>query len=198
MARNSPSMVVIAGPEGAGKSTLAPILFQETLGLKEFVNVDGVAQGTVATATRPLARRTGGSILRRLQELGGRRVSFGFETTLASRAWAGPMESLEESGYQIHLVFLWLPTPAFAVERVQDRVRMGGCRVPEATVMRQYQSGLWNFFIDYQALATTWRVYDNSRWLRPRLISSGRSLGVEKIHDYHLWWQLRRSIGYDR
>jgi predicted ABC-type ATPase len=75
----------------------------------------------------------------------GRR-SFGFETTLASRSFAPRIRRLIASGYECHLVFLWLPSADFAVGRVADRVRLGGHTVPEETIRRRYRSGLRNFF----------------------------------------------------
>ena len=63
-------------------------------------------------------------MLMRLRELAEQRVSFAFETTLASRALAPWLRGLRASGYAVHFFFLWLPSADFAVERVADRVRM--------------------------------------------------------------------------
>ena len=46
------------------------------------------------------------------------------------------------TGYQFHLVFLWLPHPDMAVARVAARVREGGHDVPEETIRRRYEAGL--------------------------------------------------------
>jgi predicted ABC-type ATPase len=59
-------------------------------------------------------------------------------------------------------VFLWLPSAEFAIDRVADRVRVGGHSVPEETIRRRHASGVRNFFALYERLASTWRVYDNS------------------------------------
>jgi predicted ABC-type ATPase len=66
--------------------------------------------------------------------------------TLASRTFAPWLRELSQSGYQIQLLLLWLPSADFALERVADRVRMGGHDVPSETVRRRYRSGLLNFF----------------------------------------------------
>ena len=39
------NVVVIAGSNGSGKSTAAPALLRDYVGLKEFVNADVIAQG---------------------------------------------------------------------------------------------------------------------------------------------------------
>lgn len=41
-------------------------------------------------------------------------------------------------------------------------VRYGGHNVPEETIRHRYQSGIKKFFIHYQDLADTWRLYDNA------------------------------------
>ena len=96
MAAPRPLVVVIGGPNGAGKSTTAPRLLQRALAVGEFVNADPIAQG------------------------------LSVETTLASRSFAPWLETLRESGYRVHLTFLSLPSPEFAVARVAERVRQGG------------------------------------------------------------------------
>ncbi|MFI5382036.1 MAG: zeta toxin family protein [Tepidisphaerales bacterium] len=198
MAKNSPSVVILAGPNGAGKTTAAPLLLKGTLGVKEFVNADLIAQGLSGFAPERAAMAAGRAMLARIRELARQRASFAFETTLASRSFAAWIESLiDQRGYQFHLVFLWLPTADFAVARVCDRVRLGGHDVPEETIRRRYDRGLWNFFSLYQPLATTWRMYDNSRWLKPKLIVSGRNSISEIVYDRQLWRRVKRGIGYE-
>ena len=125
-------------------------------------------------------------MLRRLAELTRERRSFGFETTLASRTFAPKIRSLVSDGYHFHLVFLWLPGADLAVERVADRVRLGGHNVPEETVRRRYRSGLRNFFEIYRSLTTTWRMYDNSRQ-QPRLIAFGEGPQTRSVNDADSW-----------
>ena len=83
-----PSVVVLAGPNGAGKSTVAPALLQGALGIDEFVNADVIARGLSAFDPESAAIAAGRVMLARLHELAEQRVSFAFETTLASRSFA--------------------------------------------------------------------------------------------------------------
>jgi predicted ABC-type ATPase len=48
MSDQTPQLIVIAGPNAAGKSTLAPFLLRDALGLTEFVNADTLAAGLSA------------------------------------------------------------------------------------------------------------------------------------------------------
>src|SRR3982750_1510524 len=103
-----PNVIVIAGPNGAGKSTLAPTLLRDTLNVPEFVNADTIAEGLSAFAPEDASFDAGRVMLGRLHELAAGRRSFAFETTLASRFYAGWLEQLKASGFRVSVVFLWL------------------------------------------------------------------------------------------
>ena len=197
MASTMPNLVVLAGPNGAGKSTAAPALLQGTLGVTEFVNADVIAQGLSAFAPDRVALSAGRIMLRRLQELARQGVSFAFETTLASRSFAPWIWELAHTGYQFHLVFLWLPSADFAVQRVADRVRLGGHGVPEATIRRRYHLGLRNFFRLYQPLATTWGMFDNSGAAGLREVAVGQQTTITQIGDAAIWQHLTQEYGHD-
>ena len=85
-------------------------------------------------------------MLTRLRDLAVRRVSFAFETTLASRSFAPWLADLIEGGYALHILFVWLPSADVAVTRVRRRVLAGGHDVPEGIVRRRYERCLVNFF----------------------------------------------------
>jgi predicted ABC-type ATPase len=84
-----PSVVVLAGPNGAGKSTAAPRLLQGTRAVTEFVNADDIALDQSPSDPARAAISAGRAMLFRLHALARRRLSFAFETTLASRHFAG-------------------------------------------------------------------------------------------------------------
>ncbi len=197
MTISRPSVIVLAGPNGSGKTTAAPKLLPETLGVVEFVNADTIAQGLAAFDPEQVALEAGSIMLARLRELAAARRSFAFETTLASRSLAPWLAELVRGGYEFHLVFLWLPSAQMAVDRVGDRVRMGGHNVPEQTVRRRYGRGLSNFFRLYQRLATTWRIYDNSRASGRRLIAAGRAAQVTELPDPAAWKQIQEEYCHD-
>lgn len=194
MERESPSVVVLAGPNGAGKSTLASNLLIGALRVSEFVDADVLARTLPRSEAAAVA--AGRAVLRRLDELAAGRRSFGFETTLASRSFVPRIRRLIMSGYECHLVFLWLSSADLAVARVADRVRLGGHSVPEETVRRRYRSGVRNFFGLYRPLTTTWRMYDNSAD-DPRLIASGAGAETLTINDGDAWHCVRAEAGHE-
>jgi predicted ABC-type ATPase len=186
-------VVVLAGPNGAGKSTVAPAMLKGALAVTEFVNADVIAQGLSAFGAEAVALEAGRVMLARIRELAERRVSFAFETTLASRSYAPWLRGLVASGYQFHLAFLWLPSADLAVARVRERVRLGGHDIPESTIRRRYESGLKNFFRLYQGLAATWRMYDNSERPPARLVASGEGEGELYVADEAMWQHIKRG-----
>lgn len=188
MVESSPHVIVIAGPNGAGKSTLAPFLLRDMLGLLEFVNADTIARGLSAFSPEDVAFEAGRIMLKRMDELADRRVSFAFETTLAGRSHAVRIDRYRrQHGYKIHLLFLWLRSVELAVQRVRARVRVGGHDIPLETIRRRYKSGALNFFSHYQALADTWGVYDNSVYLDPLLVATGGRDAPTTIFAEDVW-----------
>lgn len=126
MASAAPELVVLAGPNGAGKSTLAPWLLRDGWGIRDFVNADEIAKGLSGFHPESVALQAGRLMWERLEELAASRQSFAFETTLASRTYAPWITKRRNEGYQTRLVFIWLPSAEFAIQRVTDRVRAGG------------------------------------------------------------------------
>lgn len=184
----APNVVVIAGPNGSGKSTAAPALLRDYLGIGEFVNADVIAQGLSGFASENVALQAGRIMLDRLKELAGRKADFAFETTLASRTFAPWLVELKRSGYQAHLLFLWLPSAEMAIARVASRVQRGGHHIPDDVVRRRYDAGLRNFFRLYLPVVDTWRLFDNSGSEGYELIAqeaSGESLHIANQGVWH-------------
>src|SRR5688572_4603467 len=112
-------------------------------------------------------------MLTRLRELAVHKQSFAFESTLATRSYVPWISRLAQSGYEFHLLFLWLNTVELAIQRVAERVHGGGHSVSEDIIRRRYRRGLENLSQLYLPIADTWVVYDNSGAGSPLLIASG-------------------------
>jgi len=187
-------VIILAGPNGAGKSTLAASLLQGAFRVDEFVNADVIAQTLAPDDIDSAAIAAGRVMLNRIHELARKRVSFAFETTLASRSFAPWLATLRREGYSIHLLFLWLPSAEFAIDRVADRVRRGGHSVPAGTVRRRYRAGLRNFFHLYEPLASTWRVYDGSADSR-KLIAERLDVRPRRVYHEGAWQSMNQQGG---
>jgi predicted ABC-type ATPase len=196
MSESAPNVVVLAGPNGAGKSTCAPAILKNALGVDEFVNADVIARGLSGFEPDRAAMAAGRIMLTRLRDLARERKSFAFETTLASRSFAPWLADLIQTGYQFHLVFLWLPSPDMAVARVAARVSEGGHDVPEETIRRRFEAGLSNFFGLYQPMATSWGFWDNSLESGLTFMASGAGKATLKTRDQANWERVKAR--YDR
>jgi predicted ABC-type ATPase len=167
-------------------------LLQGALAVNEFVNADVIARGLSAFDPDAVAIAAGRVMLVRLRELAVQRNSFAFETTLASRTFAPWLRNLAASGYDIHLVFLWLSSAELAIERVADRVRNGGHNIPVEVVRRRYLAGIRNFFSLYQSLTTTWVIY-NSSGPQPTVVAEGLESQPQRVYDTDIWMTVRRQ-----
>jgi len=187
-----PHVIVIAGSNGSGKSTAAPALLQDTIQIKDFVNADVIAQGLSAFQPENAAIQAGRIMLDRIKSLANENTNFAFETTLASRTFAGWIKKLKENGYQFHLIFLWLRDINLAISRVTDRIKMGGHSVPEETIRRRYKAGLSNFFNLYQPIADSWKLYDNSDANQLTLIATQTQNKIS-IRNETIWKHLMET-----
>jgi len=157
-----PAVIMMAGPNGAGKSSIAPGLLAKALGVVEYVNADVIARGISGFDPDRAALSAGRIMLQRLDELAEERQSFSFETTGASRSFASRISGLKNQGYYFLLAYVWVKSADISVQRVAQRVALGGHNVPEETIRRRYMRGLANFFDLYRPLADEWQFFDNS------------------------------------
>ena len=195
MSSASPTVAVLGGINGAGKTSSALPILTDSLKIPAFVNADTIARGLNAFDPESEAVKAGRIMLEHLRELAARRRSFAFETTLSARTYSPWLESLKASGYACHLFFFWLNSPDLAVTRVATRVRSGGHHIPEDTIRRRYARSVRNFLDLYRPVVTTWQVYDNSNG-RPRLIAFNNSF-FDTILEPDRWALLNRSAEHD-
>ena len=187
-----PHLIIIAGLNGAGKSTTAPALLKDALSIDNFVNADVIAQGLCAYQPEKAAIEAGRVMLKRIHQLASEQADFAFETTLASRTFAQWVPRLKTQGYQFYLIFLWLQDVELAVLRVKERIKMGGHSVPEETIRRRYKAGLKNFFNLYAPIADVWRIYDNSD-PHPSLIAAKIDNNPVAIEQPYIWQHLTET-----
>jgi len=189
-----PLFIILSGPNGSGKSTSAPSLLQGTLGVSEFVNADVIARGISGFDPEKAAIQAGRVMIQRLYHLSNHKMNFAFETTLASRSLVNQVERLKELfGYHSHLIYLWLNSPDLALERVAERVRLGGHDIPEDVIRRRYKAGLKNFFNLYCDLCDGWHFYDNSSSGFPVMIAKRDTPNGVIVYNKDLWDCIREK-----
>lgn len=167
-------LYIISGPNGAGKTTASYTVLPKILRCKEFVNADEIARGLSPFNPESVAIEAGRLMLKRINELLQRNVSFSIETTLSTRSFFRLVEKAHSQGYDVTLLYFWLKSPQQAIERVAERVAKGGHNIPNDTIIRRYWEGLDNLFNIYMPIVDTWILVNNGETPRIIVATGGR------------------------
>ena len=159
---NKKQLYIIAGCNGAGKTTASFTILPEVLDCKEFINADEIAKGLSPFQPESVAMQAGRIMLARMDELLQKGETFAFETTLATKSYKQKIEWAQANGYEVTLLFFWLCNVAMAKERVSQRVAEGGHSIPSETIERRYHNGITNLFAIYIDMVDICYIFDNS------------------------------------
>lgn len=182
-----PSVIILAGCNGVGKTTASETVLVESLKLFTFVNADTIAKGLSAYNPEASAMEAGRIMLERLNELANQKKDFAFETTLSGRGYVRWFRDWHTAGYYLHLVYIWLNDVNLAVQRVAQRVREGGHNIPEDRIRERYERSVRNFFQLYEPLVDSWDVFENSLAFQPELIARKLPDSELEIHHNSNW-----------
>jgi predicted ABC-type ATPase len=186
-------MYIIAGCNGAGKTTASYTVLPEMLNCREFVNADEIARGLSPFQPETVSFQAGRIMLERIHELLRGGYDFAFETTLSSRGHIHIIRKAKQLGYSVVLIFFWLESADLARARVRARVEKGGHHIPGLVIDRRYSRGIKNFFAFYCHLVDSWIMYDNSG-NAPSLIAMGKMQFENTITNGDLWNQIITSV----
>lgn len=156
-----PTLYIIAGCNGDGKTTASYSVLPDMHDCKEFVNADEIAKGLSPFNPESMTITAGRIMLQRIDSLIDKKATFAIETTLATRSYASLAKRAHKAGYQVVLLFFWLSSPEMAIERVAMRVREGGHSIPTDMIIRRYWLGLQNFFNIFAPIVDSWMFFDN-------------------------------------
>ena len=166
LADTQPMLIVLAGSNGAGKSTYYRQALRDT-GLP-FINADELAlamrpddPGAVAYPAMNLAEQ-------RREEALRQRQSFIMETVLSDPHGAklAFLQRAQVAGYRTVVIFIRIATPELSRARVMQRVASGGHDVPDAKILERFPRTLANAR-KALALADLGIVLDNSDLREP-------------------------------
>ena len=175
-------LYIIAGCNGAGKTTASKTILPKSLRIKEFVNADEIAKGLSPFNPEGVAIEAGRLMLKRIEELLGRGESFSIETTLATRSYVNLVKRAHDRGYVVHLLFFWLDSIDLAKRRVALRVKNGGHNIPIDVIERRYVLGLKNLLGIFMNTVDLWILFDNSNYKSERIAFGGRNIRT-KVND---------------
>lgn len=172
----TPTIYLIAGCNGAGKTTFAKQFLPHEVKCLRFLNADEIARGLSPFKPSLSAISAARLLLTQMEDCLRRRETFALESTLSGKTYIQWFRRARQLGYDIELHYLWLAQPSQAVDRVRQRVRMGGHHVPAADVRRRFKRSLVHLLDDYLPLATRWAFWDG--WGLPP-----KRLAISDTHD---------------
>lgn len=181
-----PNLYIIAGCNGAGKTTASYTVLPELLNCNEFVNADNIAVGLSPFNPESVAFEAGRIMLQRIEELLNRGVDFAFETTLSTRSYVSLVKRAQQKGYEVTLLFFWLSSPKIAMQRVATRVSEGGHNIPVDVIERRYYRGIKNLISLYIPLVKTWFVIKNMN-TGPEVVARGIENSKPSIVKPDVW-----------
>lgn len=187
-------MYIIAGCNGAGKTTASFTILPEVLDCVDYVNSDEIARGLSPLDPSLATIKATKIMLERIQELIGKRITFGLETTLSTKMLAKTIVQAQKVGYSVYLVFFWLSMPQLAVERVALRVASGGHNIDKDTIMRRYGNGIDNMFKVYMPIVDYWALVDNSGKSGKLVAEGGKDMETSVHHRV----TFRKILDYER
>ena len=185
-------LYIIAGCNGAGKTTASMTILPKSLLVKEFVNADEIAKGLSPFNPEGVAIEDGRLMLERIKYLINKEESFSIETTLATRSYINLVMDAHKRGYIVNIIYFWLESPELAANRVAERVSKGGHDIPRDVIFRRYSKGINNLFNLFMDKVDVWAIYDNSQYKRERIAFGGKGIKqvvnnmekFNKIKDY--------------
>ncbi|WP_454986951.1 zeta toxin family protein [Capnocytophaga bilenii] len=194
---NFSKLYIIAGCNGAGKTTASFTILPEVLGCKEFINADEIAKGLSPFQPESVAMQAGRIMLARMEELLQKGETFAFETTLATKSYKQKIEWAQANGYEVTLLFFWLDSPNMAKKRVAQRVAEGGHSIPTETIERRYHNGIANLFAIYMDMVDICYIFDNSEGERTPIAKKYKG-EKEIIYNTDLYNQMKKSYEKER
>ncbi|MCA0177029.1 MAG: zeta toxin family protein [Proteobacteria bacterium] len=163
MSQTRPALVVVAGPNGSGKTSLTTqVLQHHWLQGCVYINPDVIARDRFGDWNAPHAVLQAAQYAEGERErcLAGR-VGLAFESVLSAPDKLDFIQRAKGAGYFIRFFFVGTASPAINASRVAQRVMEGGHDVPITKIISRYDKSLANFGT-VAAWADRAYLYDNS------------------------------------
>ena len=158
-----PVLIVIAGPNGSGKTSVtSKILQHEWMEDSVYINPDIVAQEKFGDWNSMDAIKKAVVYCEEWREKClAERKSLIFETVLSAKDKIDYIERAKEAGFFVRLFFVCTKSPAINASRIAQRVMKGGHDVPITKVISRYQKSILNCKHIATKVDRTY-LYDNS------------------------------------
>lgn len=153
------SYIVIAGVNGAGKTTLFNTnrMYEDMIR----VNLDETVRSFGSWKNKDDVGKAGRICVQKIQDCIKQGLSFNQETTLCGKSILQNIRKAKSCGYRIELYYVGIASPELAIERVRERVRLGGHGIPEEDIEKRYYESLKNLS-DIISLCDKVVIFDNT------------------------------------
>ena len=165
-------LYIVAGCNGAGKSTAFRNLLSKQLDNPVFINADDIARDMCPENVESVAFAAGRIMLTQVDEQLKKDESFCIETTLSTKSYTNLVNKAHNNGFKVALFYYWLESPELAIARVAQRVAEGGHNIPEDIIRRRYSRGIYNLMHLFIKNVDYWKIINNSG-LVPQDIAKG-------------------------
>lgn len=161
--QHKPVLIVIAGPNGSGKTTITSrVLQHDWLEDSLYINPDNVAQHMFGDWNNQEAvLKAAQYCQKQREECLKNKHSMIFETVMSTDEKINFIQRAKEAGFFIRLFFVGTSSPTINASRIAARVMKGGHDVPIAKIISRYAKSIINCGIALQYADRTY-VYDNS------------------------------------
>jgi len=99
------------------------------------------------------------------------------------------VEKAQLLGYEVVLIFFYLPSIEMAKQRVALRVSKGGHHIPADVIERRYVLGIRNLFA-FIKIVDRWRIYENTEPPPEKIAEGERDMAI-KIINFDIWERLK-------
>ncbi len=144
-----PTRWIIAGLNGAGKTTFALQYLPRLTSCRNFVNADLIAAGLSPLAPERKLLAASRLFIREIENRVQDRQDFAFETTLSGRSYLKLIKRLRSESWRVELIYLALPTVEMSKLRVAERVAHGGHSIPIQDIERRFPRSLQNLLNEF-------------------------------------------------
>jgi predicted ABC-type ATPase len=189
---SKPTCIIIAGPNGSGKTTFALDYLENVVGFDNFINADLIASGLSPLSPEKHLLTASKLFLKEINKAIEARENISFETTLSGKSYLKLIRKLKNNGWRVELIYLYLPSVQLSIKRVAERVIHGGHNIPKATIIRRYPRSLGNLINHYAKLCDTTICLDNSNQQQNIIFS--QNFEFRQIQNNKLYQQLLKNI----
>lgn len=161
--QHKPVLIVIAGPNGSGKTTITSrVLQHDWLEDSLYINPDNVAKHMFGDWNNQEAVLKAAQYCQeQREECLKNKHNMIFETVMSTDEKINFIQKAKEAGFFIRLFFVGTSSPTINASRIAARVMKGGHDVPIAKIISRYAKSIINCGIASQYADRTY-VYDNS------------------------------------